>query len=62
MSNDVNPDDVLRLHEETGDGLIRCHKALIKARGNMSKAKSLLKKPFGIDSTFGERGKEADHD
>ena len=53
----MSKDDILRLRESTGAGIMDCKRALADAKGNYDKAQELLKKK-GLDTALKKSGRE----
>ena len=53
----MNVEDIKKLREETGAGIADCRQALEEARGDMAKAKEILKKK-GLDKASSKSDRE----
>ena len=53
----MNIDDIKKLREATGAGIADCRSALEEAKGNMGKAKEILKKK-GLNKASSKEGRE----
>lgn len=54
----MTKDDIVRLRESTGAGIMDCKKALADAKGDFEKAREILKKK-GLDNALKKAGREA---
>ncbi len=57
MTMNINVDDIKKLREETGAGIADCREALEESKGDLEKAKTILKKK-GLDKAVSKSGRE----
>lgn len=55
----IKVDDIKLLREQTGAGIVDCRQALGEAKGNMDKAKEILRKK-GLDKAASKGGRETE--